>query len=1068
MCGKGCEVKEEQWQHLKNDVHSDDPIDTSVGSDRNLAGAPARVSIQRRSIACHVKEQWTEWDECIPLSRETPDSYSGSDIDNSRLSKNEVSVKSWDVEYHTKEQYFETELEKCDPLSSDTSCDYSGSEMCTPMKEFDVNDNGSSKSEMTRDEAHDEVLSAETTEIREDHTEDMTHVEANVLKRNVHVSEAGVCFPNVTEGDMTELIKVEQDKERSLDVSSNIVSNPEEDIDDLLKELKAKEERRREKENKRREEEDKIRKDEDERREKEDEILNTNQKNKRHGEDIEVQAIFKRSWGFSWNQTCCLQKAMQFSVHDSRDLQIRVQRTRENERRKEEDNRRKNEDEWRDAYDDVLSNIVCTHEARLNALMSKLKAQVHLKQTNEDERRKEERLLEEEEEKIRDEERNFQNLQTGIQGSWRRSCGAVFCFRQNISKDLERRSKENRIRKEEHLNREKAIIREEEERKATYTDLSEKMNIITTNQQRIINKRMADINKKRCEQLSKREEGTAVEFQKIKMRQKQYTDGNKKRLEQLFKWEEETVLKLEEITKSNKCNKDNRTDLNREEEIPVKLKETVILNKQNEDNRKELSEEDQLEKMEENITVKLKQNEMLNKQHKDHAKYISSKNAEEKWKKGNKTHIKQLTEIGNIHRQIGEIKENKLELVKAVAIYECAMVHCQHGTEADMENIRLKEKETLDLFFKQCTGTGLPKNYFEDDRENKEKLNDIRDELKQKICEIDQNQDMYNCYEPELLGIEREKREKNRIGKIKEIFEWIETKMKEFVQSLIRQCQDILDFHHNDFAFIAFGSLSRKETTPYSDVEFAVVQNSNDPNMDGEYRKKLMNMIMTLHLKFLSFGETVLPAMDIKSLNDKNDESKDWYLDLRKYVKTKQGISFDGLMPRANKTPYFTCKTNVPGNKDFCLTDTKTAFMKLFNAEGDKAVVKQLLYFFKGDFTTLFGDESIETDLKKCFKESPQREKIIQLIVEELEEDFVKHSCVKKIYDAKYKSKLIKKNQIHVKKELYRLPSVVINNLLHLIDNSITCVWDLPENHPKLNSKVIHNLKMTLSTSAEI
>ncbi|CAH1793360.1 unnamed protein product [Owenia fusiformis] len=226
---------------------------------------------------------------------------------------------------------------------------------------------------------------------------------------------------------------------------------------------------------------------------------------------------------------------------------------------------------------------------------------------------------------------------------------------------------------------------------------------------------------------------------------------------------------------------------------------------------------------------------------------------------------------------------------------------------------------------------------------------------------------------------------------------------------------------------------------------------------------------MTLHLKLLSFGETVLPAMDITSLNesDLNDPTKDWYLDFRKYAKVKQGISFDGLMPRANKTPYFTFST-YPEDIQFRLTNTKAAFMKQFKTIETDATMKKFLFVFKGDFTTLFGDESIEMELKKCFKEkSKQRKMVLKLIKKELNEDFVKHSCIKKIYDAKYKKEIIEKDSFHVKKELYRLPSVVINNLLHLLKSNTTCVWEITK-LSGVNKENTHHLKMTLSTAAEL
>ncbi|CAH1795171.1 unnamed protein product, partial [Owenia fusiformis] len=126
------------------------------------------------------------------------------------------------------------------------------------------------------------------------------------------------------------------------------------------------------------------------------------------------------------------------------------------------------------------------------------------------------------------------------------------------------------------------------------------------------------------------------------------------------------------------------------------------------------------------------------------------------------------------------------------------------------------------------------------------------------------------------------------------------------------------------------------------------------------------------------------------------------------------------------------------------------------------------LYFFKGDFTTLFGDESVEKELKKGFKENEaQRKTILKLIKKQLQEDFVKHSCIKKLYDGKYKRDIIEKASLHVKKEIYRLPSVIVNNLLHLLNSSEDCIWDV-RMLDVVGDDALHHLKMILSNATEL
>ncbi|CAH1793313.1 unnamed protein product [Owenia fusiformis] len=955
------------------------------------------------------------------------------------------------------------------------------------------------------------------------------------------------------------------DSDEPASLSVNSVSDPKEDLNDLLKEPKAKDDRRQEKENKVREDEDKLRKDADERRAKEDDILTTSQKNihttaqkfisyniEVESQEVECQTdardfgteLDKRDPSFSVtpcnyfhsdigtrikevevdksgstkneakNNQCSkpverFRKPLTETVdlieskieQSMQDVNEEKQATNETTERKEvlitgdtEVRKDQTEDQilqhieadilmrngTEERSRDITFDIDEQYENKLKTVLSKLKHEEDIRRDEEDERREEERMRREDEDKIRQNEDETHNQRMSNERNWGFSC----CFRKALHISLQdandlamkkRRKNENKIREEEDIRR-----KEEDERRAAYDavqakfgtegslkDLGKKLHHEEFSRRATEDKRRNDEDQRRENELQMRSTdilnqrcpscSASVCFCKTETR-----DSN------ITAMREREDKRREEDTRRNIEDKRRVAYDRLFEDIPDLTELQHIRNKT--DNQIKI---ERLKSEEQKFTEELKTIRMINKLHKNHKK--QSPNDKKEWRESTPKHVKLLWKIGNIHREIGRLEGDQFEYIKAIGIYECAIVHCHlvneelNTTDTISEDIsetlvhlEKGRRKALDLFFQHCTGKGTPNQYFKDEEENKEELKAIRKELKYKIQSMDKES---FWFEPNLRPEERKIREESQIRENGKIFEWIQGKMKTFVSRLVTQCKKILDFCKNDFAFLAFGSLSRKETTPYSDVEFAAVQDSNDSEMNPDYKMRLTNVIMTLHLKFLSFGETILPAMYIRSLNGPYS-SEDWYFDQRKYVVTKQGISFDGLMPWANKTPYFTIE--LKNGKKFCLTNTKRAFMQFFWDNDNAKIVKKLLFFFKGDFTTIFGDKQIEADMRKCFMKSPQREQVMKMIVDELEDDFEKHSNVKKIYYAKYKRKLIEKDEIHVKKELYRLPSVVINNLLHLIGNNITCAWDITENNSKIHSDVIHNLKMMLSTSAEI
>ncbi|CAH1782766.1 unnamed protein product [Owenia fusiformis] len=178
-----------------------------------------------------------------------------------------------------------------------------------------------------------------------------------------------------------------------------------------------------------------------------------------------------------------------------------------------------------------------------------------------------------------------------------------------------------------------------------------------------------------------------------------------------------------------------------------------------------------------------------------------------------------------------------------------------------------------------------------------EKLKVIRENAKDESTNIQQL--MKVDIETGDMGKDQEKR---IIERSKDYYELIHDNMVKFFTGLFDDCIKVLGPPPCQYAILALGSVARKESTPWSDLEWAILI---EPLPNQEQCKEYFRVLHHYyHLKILNIGETILPSLGIPYLND-------WYKELqgksseRGYYDnvTPRGICFDGRMPWASKFP---------------------------------------------------------------------------------------------------------------------------------------------------------------------
>ena len=405
-------------------------------------------------------------------------------------------------------------------------------------------------------------------------------------------------------------------------------------------------------------------------------------------------------------------------------------------------------------------------------------------------------------------------------------------------------------------------------------------------------------------------------------------------------------------------------------------------------------------------------------------------------------------QIGRIYRKHSS---DKISLIKSAGLFNAAIIR----NPSNLDQVKSDLSELCQHILLQANADKQNADLIKKAEEVKMSINKLRTEvnsfLKAALPKIPATHSR----------IEYHKLMSNKIAAIQQINKTITASYKNIMAEISKFCEDVVGKSPCDYVIAGMGSLARDEITPYSDFEHVILLYDDENYISHLEYFRWFSVIF--HVIVLNLQETIIPSLNVCSLNDENENLGDWFYD----TITPRGVSFDGMMPHASKFPLGR------------LEHTKN---KPFTTELIKPVSEMLKYlssdanlkngYHLADILTktcfVFGNENIFkqfVDGVQKHKNQKSQTDNINDVEQQVKDDLNSFSARFRLSDLK------SSNIINIKRLVYRSSTLFVAALASLYNLAANSCFDIineMEQKNKITQNTAYKLQCAIAIACEM